>query len=164
MEKGWDPKVKSFVRSYGSTDLDAANLLMPQVGFIDGKDPKMVSTIEQTMTQLLEEGRFLYRYKSDDGLPDDEGAFLMCSFWLVSCLAFAERFEEAETLLEKLLECSNHVGLFSEEINPKTRMLLGNFPQGFTHIGLISAATDIEQARRLAAKRRRTQKPILRRH
>jgi GH15 family glucan-1,4-alpha-glucosidase len=147
LEKGWDPESKSFVRSFGSTELDAANLLMPQVGFIDGKDPRMISTIEQTKAHLLVEGKFLYRYKSEDGLPDDEGAFLMCSFWLVSCLALAGMIGEAEKLLESLLDCSNHVGLFSEEIDPRTNAFLGNFPQGFTHIGLISAVTDLERCK-----------------
>lgn len=147
-EKGWNPKMNSFVRSFGSDDLDAANLLMPQVGFIDGKDPRMISTIELTKKYLLSEGKFVYRYKSDDGLAGDEGAFLMCSFWLASCLALAGKIREAEKLLESLLECSNHVGLFSEEVDPRSGALLGNFPQALTHMGIISALTDLERCRK----------------
>ena len=107
----------------------------------------MVSTIEETKARLLTKDKFLYRYKSEDGLPGDEGAFLLCSFWLVSALANAGMIAEAEKLLEGLLECSNHVGLFSEEIDPETGEHLGNFPQAFTHIGLISAVTDLNDAR-----------------
>ena len=107
----------------------------------------MISTVEQTKAHLLDGGKFLYRYKSDDGLEKGEGAFLLCSFWLVSCLALAGKIEEAEKLLEDLLECSNHVGLFSEEIDPRTGALLGNFPQAFTHMGLISAVVDLERCK-----------------
>jgi GH15 family glucan-1,4-alpha-glucosidase len=148
LEKGWDPKLKSFVRSFGSDEFDAANLLMPQVGFIDGKDPKMISTIEQVKMHLLSKKKFLHRYRSDDGIPDGEGAFLICSFWLVCCLAYSGKQAEAEKLLEDLLECSNHVGLFSEEIDPSTGALLGNFPQAFTHLGAISAITALDRSAR----------------
>ena len=145
LEKGWDQSVKSFVRSFGSKHIDAANLLMPLVKFIDGKDPRMISTVSQIKKELLVEDKFLYRYKAEDGLGGDEGAFLVCSFWLVSCLALAGETAEAEALLDSLLECSNHVGLFSEEIDPKSGAMLGNFPQAFTHMGLISAVMDIEE-------------------
>jgi GH15 family glucan-1,4-alpha-glucosidase len=147
LEKGWNPEVKAFVRSFGSGDLDAAILLLPQVGFIEATDPRMLSTIEQIKSRLLE-GTFLRRYRTDDGLPDSEGAFLMCSFWLVSCLAMAGKTQEAEDLLISLVKCSNHVGLFSEEIDPSSGMLLGNFPQAFTHIGLISAVADLDRSKR----------------
>ncbi len=142
-QKGWDRRGKYFTRSFNSRELDSANLLMPQVKFIDGKDPRMISTIEEIKRQLLSEGKFLFRYKSNDGLKGGEGAFLICSFWLVSCLALAGKLEESENLLDDLLKYSNHVGLFSEEIDPKTGRMLGNFPQAFTHMGLISAVFDI---------------------
>ncbi len=147
MEEGWDPEINSFVRSYGSKKVDAANLLMPQVRFIAADDPKMTSTIDRTMKQLMSGGKFLYRYRADDGLPGDEGTFLICSFWLVNCLAGSGRVEEAENLMDSLVECSNHLGLFSEEIDPKTGAMLGNFPQAFTHMGFISAAVAIAKAK-----------------
>jgi GH15 family glucan-1,4-alpha-glucosidase len=147
-EKGWDEKLQSFVRSYGSTDLDSANLLMPQVRFIDPNDPKIVATIERTKAELMTQGKFLYRYRTDDGLPGGEGAFLMCSFWFVTTLAMAGKTQESVELLDSLVKFSNHVGLFSEEIDPLSGELLGNFPQAFTHMGFINAAATIEKARK----------------
>jgi GH15 family glucan-1,4-alpha-glucosidase len=146
MEKGYDHSVKSFVRSYGSKELDAANLLMPQVRFIKANDPRMVSTIDQVQLNLMRQGKFLYRYRSEDGLPGNEGAFLICSFWLVNCLTQIGRLEEAENLLNALIGNANHLGLFSEEVNPETGSFLGNFPQAFTHMGFITAATALHKA------------------
>ncbi len=146
LERGWDGTVNSFVRSFGSTELDAANLLMPQVRFIDGRDPKMIATLDATMKSLLQNGKFLYRYRADDGLPGNEGAFLICSFWLVSCLTFAGRLDEAEKLMDSLVQYSNHLGLFSEAIDPNTGEMLGNFPQAFTHMGFITAANSLTSA------------------
>ncbi|MGI0079725.1 MAG: glycoside hydrolase family 15 protein, partial [Nitrososphaerales archaeon] len=146
-ERGWNTKIKSFVQSYDSADLDSANLLMPQVRFIDGKDPMMISTINQTKKALMIRGKFLYRYKTKDGLPGEEGAFLICSFWLATCLTMAGKLDEAEKLLDSLAKCSNHLGLFSEEIDPKDGTMLGNFPQAFTHMGFITAVTGLEKAR-----------------
>lgn len=154
-EKGWNEKVKSFVQSYNSTELDSANLLMPQVKFIDGRDPKMISTINAIKKSLMINDKFLYRYKTNDGLPGEEGAFLICSFWMVSCLTMAGKIGEAEKLLDSLLECSNHLGLFSEEINPNDGSMLGNFPQAFTHMGFITAATGIDVAKHTRTKNRR---------
>ena len=145
MERGWNDQIKSFVRDFDSTDLDSANLLMPQVRIISGNDPKMLSTIERIKSNLMRDDKFLYRYKTSDGLPGEEGAFFICSFWLVSCLALAERLDEAEELLDSIVKHSNHVGLFSEEIDPRTKKMLGNFPQAFTHMGFIAAATTIEE-------------------
>jgi GH15 family glucan-1,4-alpha-glucosidase len=144
-EKGYDSSVGAFVRSFGSKDLDSANLLMPQVKFIDANDPKMVGTVDQTLKNLCENG-FLYRYRAPDGLKGNEGAFLICSFWLVSCLTLAGRLGEAEELLDKMAGYANHLGLFSEEINPKTGQMLGNFPQAFTHMGFITAAAGLTKA------------------
>ncbi|MCL4519049.1 MAG: glycoside hydrolase family 15 protein [Thaumarchaeota archaeon] len=143
LNRGYDSVLKSFVRSYGSKELDSADLLMPQLRFIDAKDPMMLSTIDAIRDRLLVDNRFLYRYTVSDGLPGREGAFLICSFWMVKCLAMAGRDEEAETMFEELMKYSNHLGLFSEEIDPKTGAMLGNFPQAFTHVGLITAATSL---------------------
>jgi GH15 family glucan-1,4-alpha-glucosidase len=146
MTKGWDESLGSFVRSYGSKQLDAANLLMPQVRFIDAGDPKMRSTIEKTMEVLMTGGELFYRYLSNDGLPGEEGAFLSCSFWLVNCLTLLGRLDEAEKLLTSLTRYSNHLGLFSEEVDPKSGAMLGNFPQAFTHMAFITAAVGLSRA------------------
>jgi len=144
--KGYDESIHSFVRSYGSKELDAANLLMPQVRFIAGDDPKMLSTIDGTVQKLLIDGKFVFRYLADDGMPGREGAFLICTFWLVNCLTMAGRLDEAEKMLDSVANYANHLGLFSEELNPKTGELLGNFPQAFTHMGFITAAVNLSDA------------------
>jgi pentatricopeptide repeat protein len=115
----------------------------------------MRSTVDKTMEKLMTRQKFVYRYLSDDGLPGDEGAFLVCSFWLVSCLTREGRLDEAEKLLESLIECSNHLGLFSEEIDPETGAMLGNFPQAFTHMGFVTATVELGDA---LARARQTKK------
>lgn len=140
MEKGWSEKRQAFVQSFDSEDFDSSSLLMPVLGFIDGKDPKMISTIQAIEKELSAGDGLLYRYKSADGIGGGEGAFLLCSFWLVDALVFAGQKERAQQIFEKLLGLRNHVGLFSEEIDPKTKDFLGNFPQAYTHIGLINSA------------------------
>ena len=119
---------------------------MPQVRFISGNDPKMVSTIEATIKTLLTEGKFVYRYLAEDGMPGREGAFLICTFWLVNCLTMAGRIREAEKLMDSVVGYANHLGLFSEEIDPQTGKMLGNFPQAFTHMGFITAAVNLSNA------------------
>ena len=156
IKHGYDESIKSFVQSYGSKDLDAANLLMSKVHFLEPTDPLFVSTTRLTREKLLKDGKFVYRYLSEDGLPGREGAFLICSFWLVNCLALEGRLREAEDLLNSLVQHSNHVGLFSEEIDPLTGKMLGNFPQAFTHMGFIAAATALDGA--ISKNNRQTQK------
>ncbi len=146
LSRGYDDEIKSFVRSYGSKELDAANLLMPQVRFLSGTDPKMNSTIDRTIEKLLSVDKFVYRYLTEDGLPGKEGAFLICSFWLVNCLTMAGRLEEARKIMDSAAAYANHLGLLSEEINPKTGEMLGNFPQAFTHMGFITAAVNLSEA------------------
>jgi GH15 family glucan-1,4-alpha-glucosidase len=140
MEKGWSEKKQAFVQSFSSENLDSSVLLMPILGFIAGSDPKMVSTVKAIEKELgLGDGLYL-RYKSEDGLSGGEGAFLLCSFWMVDALVFAGEKDKAQDLFEKLLTYRNHVGLYSEEIDPKTKDFLGNFPQAYTHIGLVNSA------------------------
>jgi GH15 family glucan-1,4-alpha-glucosidase len=146
LSKGYDPEVQSFVRAYGSKQLDAANLLLPQLRFIPADDPKMLATIDATLKKLLTSKGFVYRYLAEDGLPGKEGAFLICSFWLINCLTMAGRLDEAERLMNTLVSYSNHLGLFSEEIEPETGNMLGNFPQAFTHMGFITAAVNLNHA------------------
>ena len=144
-EKGWDAERGTFTQSYGSKALDAATLLIPRSGFLPGDDPRVVGTIEAVQRELGQDG-FLLRYptdEADDGLPPGEGAFLPCSFWLADALAMAGRRDEARALFDRLSGLANDVGLFSEEYDPGTGRLVGNFPQAFTHVALVTSATTI---------------------
>jgi GH15 family glucan-1,4-alpha-glucosidase len=141
--EGFDGERKTFTQYYGSRQLDAALPLIPQVGFLPPTDPRVVGTVEAVQRELLHDG-FVMRYIPDesaaDGLPPGEGAFLACSFWLVDGLEMIGRRKEAEQLFERLLALRNDLGLFSEEYDPVNRRLIGNFPQAFTHLALISSA------------------------
>jgi GH15 family glucan-1,4-alpha-glucosidase len=147
LSEGWSEKKKAFAMVFGGEDLDAANLLMPLVGFLSAKDPKMSATIQRIREELSEDD-LIYRYRVDDGQLGKEGTFTVCSFWMVDCLTRLGKFREAEGLLNRLTKRSNHLGLYSEEIDPKTGEALGNFPQAYTHMGLITASVHLEEARR----------------
>ena len=147
LSEGWSEKKKAFAMVFGGEDLDAANLLMPLVGFLPAKDPKMNATIQRIREELSEED-LIYRYRVDDGQLGKEGTFTVCSFWMVDCLTRLGKLREAEGLLNQLTKRSNHLGLYSEEIDPKTGEALGNFPQAYTHMGLITASVHLEEARR----------------
>ena len=147
LSDGWSEKKKSFTMIFGGEDLDAANLLMPLVGFLPARDPKMSSTIERIREELSKDD-LVYRYKIDDGQMGKEGAFTVCSFWMVDCLTRLGKLREAEGLLNQLVKRSNHLGLYSEEIDHETGEALGNFPQAYTHMGLITASVHLEEARR----------------
>jgi GH15 family glucan-1,4-alpha-glucosidase len=139
---GLDPTRTHFVQAYGSAELDAALLLLPRVGFLPYTDPRIVATVEAVQRELSVDG-LLLRYRTEsgaDGLPDGEGVFLVCSFWLVSALVGIGRTEEASALFERLLGLANDVGLLSEEYDPHARRHLGNTPQAFSHFGLVNAA------------------------
>jgi GH15 family glucan-1,4-alpha-glucosidase len=145
-EKGFNPGRNSFVQFYGCDQLDAALLLMPQVGFLPGDDPRVKSTVEAIERELMVDGMVL-RYNTarvSDGLPPGEGVFLACSFWMVSSLKAIGREEDARALFERLLALCNDVGLLSEEYDIERKRLVGNFPQAFSHIALINAAFDLE--------------------
>ena len=149
MSQGWDEKKNSFVQFYGSDALDASALLMMSVRFIGSKEPRMLATIER-IQQDLTSGALVHRYNPEVAASSgtgksQEGTFGACSFWLVENLARTGRLDEARLLLEKLLSYSNHVGLYSEEISP-TGEALGNFPQAFTHLALITACSTLDQA------------------
>jgi GH15 family glucan-1,4-alpha-glucosidase len=145
-EKGWNAERGSFTQSYGSDALDASLLLIPQVGFLPAKDPRVVSTVEAIQRELVQDG-FVLRYRTEetgvDGLPPGEGAFLPCSFWLADALALLDRHDEAKELFERLLSLRNDVGLLSEEYDPRARRLVGNFPQAFSHIALVDTASNL---------------------
>src|SRR5262245_18884088 len=153
LERGWSEERQAYAQSFGSDELDAAQLLMPIVGFLPATDERMRSTIEAISRDLTEDGLVL-RYRNDeglnaDGLTGEEGTFVICSFWLVSCLAQAGEVERAEELFDELAGYANDLGLLAEEIDTSTGEQLGNFPQAFSHIGLITAAYEIDKARGL---------------
>ncbi|OLB69190.1 hypothetical protein AUI06_09420 [archaeon 13_2_20CM_2_52_21] len=147
LSEGWSEKKKAFAMVFGGEDLDAANLLMPLVGFLPARDPKMSATIQRIREELSEDD-LIYRYRVEDGQLGKEGTFTVCSFWMVDCLTRLGKLREAEGLLNQLTKRSNHLGLYSEEIDPKTGEALGNFPQAYTHMGLITASVHLEEARR----------------
>ncbi|HEX5937902.1 MAG TPA: glycoside hydrolase family 15 protein [Actinomycetota bacterium] len=149
LAKGFDTDRNTFVQYYGGTGLDASLLLIPIFGFLPPQDPRVLGTIDAIQREICD-GPFVFRYSTDegvDGLAGSEGAFLICSFWLVSALAKAGRVEEAERNLEQLMALQNDVGLLSEEYEPRAERLLGNFPQAFSHIGLMRAIYNISEAR-----------------
>jgi GH15 family glucan-1,4-alpha-glucosidase len=144
----WSERLQSFVQAKGTEDLDASALLMPMVRFISPVDPMWLSTLKAIEDRLVED-TLVRRYEVErthvDGLPGGEGSFTACSFWYVECLARAGQLEKAQLLFEKLLGYANHLGLYSEEIGSNGQHL-GNFPQAFTHLALISAATYLDRA------------------
>jgi len=144
--RGWNDRAQAFTQTFGSEDLDAANLMMPIMGFIPAKDPRMLSTIRATEERLTDEHGLVYRYKSHDGLEGEEGTFLLCTFWLAQAQALAGELNRARTTFESAIAYANDVGLLAEEVDPTTKELLGNFPQAFSHIGLVNAAWAIAQA------------------
>lgn len=146
-DRGYHPKRGAFVQSYGSDRLDASLLMMPLVGFLPAADPRVRSTIEAISRELTTDG-FVARYATDpeiDGLPPGEAAFLLCSFWLADAFALLGRRDEARRLFEQLLSVRNDVGLLAEGYDPVARRLLGNFPQAFSHVGLINTAQNLSR-------------------
>ena len=147
-DQGYDPQRKTFTQYYGSKELDASALVIPIVGFLPGDDERVTGTIDAVRAELGHDG-FVSRYstaQTDDGLPGSEGQFLACSFWLVSALALNGRVDEARTLFDRLLALSNDVGLFAEEYDVDRKRQVGNFPQAFTHLALVQAASLINRA------------------
>ncbi len=148
MQQGWSEKKKSFVQYYGSDAVDASALLMVLTKFAGATDPRILHTINRIQKELTSDS-LVHRYNpteaADDGLGTQEGTFSPCSFWMAESLARAGRVDEGRLMLEKMLTYSNHVGLFAEEVGP-TGEALGNFPQAFTHLSLITACYNIDQA------------------
>ncbi len=147
--EGFDPERGAFTQSYGSKHLDASLLTIPLVGFLPIDDPRVRGTIEAVERELVVDG-FVARYRTDtsiDGLPEGEAAFLLCSFWLVDCLGLMGRCEEARAIFERLLAVRNDVGLLSESYDVRGRRQAGNFPQAFSHIGLVTPARLFEPVR-----------------
>ncbi|MEU7331750.1 glycoside hydrolase family 15 protein, partial [Streptomyces parvus] len=145
-ERGYDPVRNTFTQSYGSTELDAALLHIVTSGFLPPSDPRIIGTVEAIQRELSTQGGFLLRYPTDgtdcgvDGLPGDEGAFLICMGWLILALAAIGRHEEAEIFKDQLLQIRNHLGLLAEEWDADAGWQLGNFPQAFSHITVLLSA------------------------
>jgi GH15 family glucan-1,4-alpha-glucosidase len=140
--EGYDAYRGSFVQHYGSADLDASLLLIPLVGFLPPDDPRVRATIDAIRRELVVDG-LVIRYPTVhgvDGLPPGEGTFLPCTFWLADCLAITGRIAEADEVFERLIGACNDVGLLSEEYDPRTRRMMGNFPQALTHMALVNTA------------------------
>jgi GH15 family glucan-1,4-alpha-glucosidase len=142
--KGWNADVGAFTQYYGGHELDASVLMMPLVGFLPASDPRVSGTMDAISRQLVVDGLVL-RYRADsashvDGLTGGEGAFLPCSFWLAENLALSGREDEGRALFERLLDLANDLGLLAEEYDTKARRQVGNFPQAFSHMSLVSAA------------------------
>jgi GH15 family glucan-1,4-alpha-glucosidase len=141
-EKGWNAEVGAFTQFYGAVELDASVLMMPLVGFLSADDERVVQTVEAIQGHLME-GGFVLRYENKsgvDGLPGREGMFLPCTLWLIGCLRLMGRLDEATAIFRRVVALANDVGLISEEYDPGHRRLLGNFPQAFTHVGIVNAA------------------------
>ncbi len=152
VDKGWSERAQSFTQCIGSDDLDASNLMMAIVGFLPADDPRMMATIDATEQRLTDDRGLVFRYRTEggvDGLAGEEGTFLMCTFWLAEALALSGQPERAREVFERAAGFVNDVGLLAEEVDPATGELLGNFPQAFSHIGLVNAAWAISQAEQL---------------
>jgi GH15 family glucan-1,4-alpha-glucosidase len=145
---GWNADVGAFTQSFGSSDLDASCLLIALVGFLPPDDPRLRSTIDAIERGLSDERGLILRYRSDDGLGGSEGSFVICTFWLAEAAARAGQVERARAVFERAVGYANDLGLLSEEIATATGELIGNFPQAFSHVGLVNAAWAIAEAER----------------
>jgi GH15 family glucan-1,4-alpha-glucosidase len=144
LERAWNPEINSFVSSFEGGTIDASLLLMHEVGFIEPDDPRFVGTVE-AVERELKRGPFLFRYLAADDFGSPENAFIICTFWYIDALIAQGRTTEARELFENMLACRNHLGLLSEDINPQTKELWGNFPQTYSLVGLINCAMKLSK-------------------
>ncbi len=142
LKKGWSPEIKAFTQAYGESHLDAANLLMEHYGFIQADDPKYVSTVRLTEDQLSKDG-LMYRYRNHDDFGEPRSSFTVCTFWLIKSLYKIGEKDKAEELFKNVLSYRNYLGLLSEDIDFDSKRLLGNFPQGYSHLALIDTAVTL---------------------
>lgn len=148
LDRGWDDAIGSFTQSFGSPILDASALVIPIVGFLPPDHQRVLSTIDAIERELMTDSGLVMRYRGPDGLQGEEGAFLLCTFWLAHAHALAGHLDRAREIFEAALGFSNDLGLFSEEVDLRTGGAVGNFPQAFSHIGLVNAAWAIEVGER----------------
>jgi len=146
LSKGWNEKKKAFCASYDSDEIDAASLCVGLSGLLAADDPRFAGTVA-AVEKELKEGPTVFRYKYDDGLPGIEGGFNICTTWLIECYAIMGRKEEARALFEEYLALAGPTGLMAEEFDPPTGLALGNFPQAYSHLGLINAALRLSDAK-----------------
>ena len=147
LTKGYDPQRGAFTQAYGSKNLDAANLMLPLVGFIKAADPRMKASIRAIQRELTSPQGYVYRYREyDDGLGGTEGAFNICTLWLADNLIALGELDQGRALFESLWGCANDLGLLSEEIDPVTNEMLGNYPQAFSHMAVINTAVQLKKA------------------
>jgi GH15 family glucan-1,4-alpha-glucosidase len=139
LKKGWNPRVQAFTQCYESENMDASNLLMLQYGFIGADNPQYVMTVKRTREELCKNG-LMYRYKNRDDFGDPKTSFTVCTFWMIKSLYLIGEKDEAKAMFEQVLTYANHLGLFSEGIDFTSKRLLGNFPQGYSHLALIDTA------------------------
>jgi GH15 family glucan-1,4-alpha-glucosidase len=154
LEHGWNEEAGAFTQSFDSSELDASALMLPIVGFLPAADWRVLSTADAIIERLTDARGLVYRYQTDtgvDGLTGNEGTFLLCTFWLAHVLAAGGRISEAREVFERAVSHINDVGLLAEEIDAETGEQLGNFPQAFSHVGLINAAWAIDQAEKLSS-------------
>ncbi|MCA4135637.1 glycoside hydrolase family 15 protein, partial [Arthrobacter sp. M4] len=145
-DNGWNEQVGAYTQAFGSEQLDASSLMLSITGFLPGDDPRMLATIEAVQRDLTDGRGLVYRYRATDGLPGQEGTFLLCTFWLAHALALAGQPGQAREVFARAAAHANDLGLLAEEVAPDSDELLGNFPQAFSHIGLVNAAWAITQA------------------
>jgi alpha,alpha-trehalase len=148
LTNGWSDAAGAFTQSFGRDDLDASTLMIPIVGFLPASDPRVLATIDAIEERLTDDLGLVYRYLAEDGLEGEEGTFLLCTFWLAQALAMSGQPDRAGAVFDRAAAFVNDVGLLAEEVDPRSGELLGNFPQAFSHIGLINAAWAISQAAR----------------
>ena len=144
MQCGWSREANAFTQSYGSTNLDASNLLLQRLGFVQSDDPRWISTVRATHAKLCRDG-LMYRYKNEDDFGEPKSSFTVCSFWMVQALHSIGEKAAAKAMFESLLGHANHVGLFSEDLDFTTRRLLGNFPQAYSHLAIIDTALMLDE-------------------
>jgi GH15 family glucan-1,4-alpha-glucosidase len=145
LERGWNERAGAFTQAFGSQDLDASSLMLAITGFLPGDDPRMKATVDAIAARLTDQRGLVYRYLAHDGLAGEEGTFLLCTFWLAHAQALAGELDQATATFERAVAAINDVGLLAEEVDPGSGEMIGNFPQAFSHIGLINAAWAIAQ-------------------
>jgi GH15 family glucan-1,4-alpha-glucosidase len=148
LDRGWSDSIGAFTQAFDVNALDAASLVIPMVGFLSFNDDRVRGTVDAIRRELVDDNGLVHRYRTPDGLPGEEGAFLLCTFWLAEALAGLGEVEEARRVFEKASSFANDLGLFSEEVDAPTGQMLGNYPQAFSHVGLINAAWAITEAER----------------